>query len=46
MHKGLTVAASLYPIKYLKSCLTKETLLDATILLISILSIEEGLLYL
>ena len=45
MHKGLICLASLQPIKYLKSSLPKEILLDTTVLLIYILSIEIGLLY-
>ena len=36
MHKILTFLASLYPMKYLNLFLPKETLLDTTILLISI----------
>ena len=46
MHKGLTflVKISLKSKKYLKLFLPKETLLDTTISLISILSIETGLL--
>ena len=45
MHKGLTflVKVSLKSIKYLKLFLPKETLLDTTISLISVLSIEIGL---
>ena len=42
MHKGQFFLA---PIKYLKSFLPKEILLDATILLTSVLSMEIGLLY-
>ena len=36
MHKGLIFLASFYPIRYLKLFLQKGTLLDTTILLISI----------
>ena len=45
MHKGLIFLASLKSIKNLKSFLGKETLLDTTILLISIFSIEIELLW-
>ena len=44
-HKDLIFAASLQPIKYLKSFLSKGSLLDTTILLISILFTKIGLLY-
>ena len=44
IHRGLIFLASLQPIKYLKSFVQKETLLDTAILLISILSNEKGLL--
>ena len=44
MHKGLFFLASLKSTKYLKSFLPKETLLDSTILLLSILSVEVRLL--
>ena len=44
IHTGLIFLASLLPIKYLKSFVQKETLLDTVILLISILSNEKGLL--
>ena len=44
IRRGLIFLASLQPIKYLKSFVQKETLLDTAILLISILSNEKGLL--
>ena len=40
IHKGLMVLTFLAPIKYLKPLLLQKTLLDATILLISIFFIE------
>ena len=43
MDKGLIFLTSLWPIKDLKSFLPKETLLDSTKLLISILFIKIGL---
>ena len=45
MHKGLFFSEFLQPMKYLKSCLPKGNLLDATILLVSISFIEIELLY-
>ena len=45
IHKGLIFLVSLQSIKNLKSFLGKETLLDTTILLISIFSIEIELLW-
>ena len=44
IHRGLSFLASLQPIKYSKSFVQKETLLDTAILLVSILSNEKGLL--
>ena len=46
MQKGLIFSESLQQVKYLKSCLPKGTLLDTTILLISISIIKIGRLYL
>ena len=43
MQKGLIFSASLSPIKYLKSCLSKGSFIDTTILLI-LKFIEMGLL--
>ena len=45
MHKGLIFLEFLQPMKYLKSCLPKENLLDTTIPLIFISFIGIGLLY-
>ena len=45
MHKGLLFFTSFWPIKYLKSFPPKDTLLDTTVLLISILYIKKGPLY-
>ena len=45
MHTGLSFSESLQPNKYLKSCSPKGSLLDTTILLISIWFIEVGLLF-
>ena len=36
MHKGLIFLSSLLPMKYLKPCLWKGSLIDTTVLLISI----------
>ena len=43
MMKGPILLASLWPIKYLKSFLLQEILLDTNILLMTILSTEIGL---
>ena len=44
MHQGLIFSEPLQPTKYLKSCLPKGSLLDTTILLISISLFKIGLL--
>ena len=45
MHKGLALSQSLLRMKHLKSCLPDESLLDTTILLISISFIKIELLF-
>ena len=45
MHKGLALSQSLLRMKHLKSCLPEESLLDTTILLISISFIKIELYF-